>query len=534
MKKVILLLTLLMTAFVSSTAQETVTLTFTANTQEGMYCPFDAVNVTNVTRGWTETLAYPDTILVLSFLDGIGEQNGMAFRLGEAYPNPFTDETNVSLEMPVAGDALIQVVRVDGTIVATSQNHFEAGLHSVKVRLSTPSMAFLVVTTAQGRQVARIVSEGNGGHDTIVVETLSVERTPTNQPMRSDATGEFQPGDMMRYTAILFDGPNVIYSNTITQQQFESQNETLYFDLTLPEVITNEVTDITQTTAIGGGEVIATGGISVTERGICWSTSHNPTTIDGYVNNGTGMGTYTVQMSDLFSDTTYYVRAYAINHMGIVYGDEVSFTTQRSCPIGAINGLFTINSIGGQVYFSQGNLQYIGSASIPYWKFADHQWDYLGTTTGQDSSDQNVDRDLFGWGTSGYEHGAVCYQPWSTSGGWLDYWAYGSPEYNLFELTGVADWGYNAISNGGNTINQWRTLKNEEWTYIFNYRGTESGIRYAKATVNGICGVVIFPDNWNASEYSPNYVNQDEVHYDSNRCRSWWIQTKRRNKKVFR
>ena len=228
------------------------------------------------------------------------------------------------------------------------------------------------------------------------------------------------------------------------------------------------------------------------------------------------MGTYTVQMSDLFSDTTYYVRAYAINHMGIVYGDEVSFTTQRSCPIGAINGLFTINSIGGQVYFSQGNLQYIGSASIPYWKFADHQWDYLGTTTGQDSSDQNVDRDLFGWGTSGYEHGAVCYQPWSTSGGWLDYWAYGSPEYNLFELTGVADWGYNAISNGGNTINQWRTLKNEEWTYIFNYRGTESGIRYAKATVNGICGVVIFPDNWNASEYSPNYVNQDEVHYDSN------------------
>ena len=47
-------------------------------------------------------------------------------------------------------------------------------------------------------------------------------------------------------------------------------------------------------------------------------------------------------------------------------------------PIGAINGKFTINANGNQVYFSQGNLQYIGSAATPYWKFAEKQWDYLG------------------------------------------------------------------------------------------------------------------------------------------------------------
>ena len=67
---------------------------------------------------------------------------------------------------------------------------------------------------------------------------------------------------------------------------------------------------------------------------------------------------------------------------------------QNNAPTGAINGKFTINEDGDQVYFSQGNLQYIGSASTPYWKFAENQWDCLGTTTGQNSSNQNADRDL--------------------------------------------------------------------------------------------------------------------------------------------
>ena len=60
-------------------------------------------------------------------------------------------------------------------------------------------------------------------------------------------------------------------------------------------------------------------------------------------------------------------------------------------PQGIIKGTFTINATDNQVYFSQGNLLYIGIAATPYWKFADHQWDYLGTTISQNSSDENVD-----------------------------------------------------------------------------------------------------------------------------------------------
>ena len=184
-------------------------------------------------------------------------------------------------------------------------------------------------------------------------------------------------------------------------------------------------------------------------------------------------------------------------------------------PEGAINGLFTINANGDQVYFSQGNLQYIGRAATPYWKFAENQWDYLGTTTNQNSSNQTVDRDLFGWGTSGYDHGANCYQPWNISVESSDYWVYGQSNYNLNDQTGQADWGYNAISNGGNTENSgWRTLTHAEWFYVFNTRTPESGIRFAKAQVNNINGVILLPDDWTASIYALN--NPNGGNYTSN------------------
>ena len=184
--------------------------------------------------------------------------------------------------------------------------------------------------------------------------------------------------------------------------------------------------------------------------------------------------------------------------------------------IGAINGKFTINDNGDQVYFSQGNLQYIGSATEPYWKFADNQWDYLGTTTNQNSTNPNVDRDLFGWGTSGWNPGNTYYRPWDTnnsSGA-----SYGPAGSN--NLTGTyanSDWGiYNPISNGGNLPNQWRTLSRDEWGYVFEIRTTDSGIRFAKAVVNNVNGLILLPDDWNISFYDLNDTNTNTANFASN------------------
>ena len=286
-------------------------------------------------------------------------------------------------------------------------------------------------------------------------------------------------------------------------------------NVTVPTVTTSDVTNITQTSATSGGNVTATGNATVTERGICWSTSHNPTTSGNHASSGSGTGSFTVDMTGLTANTIYYVRAYAKNSAGTAYGSEVSFSTLTApiAPTGAIDGLFSVTATQ-QVYFSQGNLQY--RASTNTWRFAENQWDYVGDANSNISQTYSGWIDLFGWGTSGYNHGAVCYQPWSTSTISIDYYAYGQINYNLYDQTGQADWGYNAISNGGNTPHTWRTLTHEEWGYVFNTRNTPSGIRYAKAKVNNINGVILLPDDWNSSYYNLNSTNNDGESYSAN------------------
>ena len=239
---------------------------------------------------------------------------------------------------------------------------------------------------------------------------------------------------------------------------------------------------------------------------------------------------FELTLNDLLSDALYYYYYELFPNSGSAYQTEQkAFHTQvfgapeppepptppSDVPEGAINGLFTINANGKQIYFSQGNLQYIGSAVVPYWRFADNQWDYLGNN-GQGSPNQNVDRDYFLWGTSGFNHGAKCYQPWSTSPENSDYFPYGIDTANLYNQTGQADWGYNKIRNGGNQLNQWRTLTYPEWDYILFTRNTMSGVRFAKAQVVGINGIMILPDDWDNSIGSLNNINQSEAGYDSN------------------
>ena len=111
--------------------------------------------------------------------------------------------------------------------------------------------------------------------------------------------------------------------------------------ITLATVTTASITNITETSAVVGGNVTSDGGASVTERGVVYATTQNPTTADNKVSNGSGMGTFTCNLTDLQANTTYYVRAYAINEKGTAYGEEVSFTTKEvsvSDPTGTENG----------------------------------------------------------------------------------------------------------------------------------------------------------------------------------------------------
>ena len=101
---------------------------------------------------------------------------------------------------------------------------------------------------------------------------------------------------------------------------------------TAPIVTTQAATFITDSAATGNGNVTSDGGETVTERGVCWSTSPTPTTADSKATASGTTGAFTVDITGLEPNTTYYARAYAINTEGTGYGSEVSFTTDTTPP----------------------------------------------------------------------------------------------------------------------------------------------------------------------------------------------------------
>ena len=181
---------------------------------------------------------------------------------------------------------------------------------------------------------------------------------------------------------------------------------------------------------------------------------------------------------------------------------------------GLLAGEFSV-AADKKVRFAQGNLQYKASPST--WRFAEHQYDYVGDNTNGNvyESETKCNNasisdsytgwiDLFGWGTSGYNHGATCYQPYCANSDNDKYYAYGDASKNLYDNTGKADWGYNSISNGGNEEKfGWRTLTSAEWQYIIKTRTgakvyNTSNVRCTMATINidatGVNGLILFPD----------------------------------------
>lgn len=145
--------------------------------------------------------------------------------------------------------------------------------------------------------------------------------------------------------------------------------------------------------------------------------------------------------------------------------------TANAAPTGALSGKFSVSATE-QIQFSQGNLQY--QAYTNTWRFAEHQYDMIGSDNANVSPSYAGWIDLFGWGTGG--------NPTLLSGDSRDYYTF-------------TDWGTNAISNGGNQADQWHTLTQDEWIYLVRDR------LYARqligfATVNSITGIILLPDNW--------------------------------------
>jgi len=114
-------------------------------------------------------------------------------------------------------------------------------------------------------------------------------------------------------------------------------------------VTTDPITNIGATEAEFNGDVTADGGSAVTERGFVYATSPSPNLTDDLEIVGSGTGSFNATITGLTIGQTYYVRAYATNSTGTIYGNEISFETNSSYAMG------DTGPAGGLVFYDKGS-----------------------------------------------------------------------------------------------------------------------------------------------------------------------------------
>ena len=257
------------------------------------------------------------------------------FRLSQNTPNPFSRTTDVTLTVSEEGAVNLDIADVNGRIVE-KQNlaTLYPGKHQFQISLSRPGT--YVMTARQNGKTSSIKMLCNGGGETNAIDYFG-EMQSLTCVLKSNTNKPFHFGDQMEYVGYATINGTEEESQRITNTQGSSQSFTLQFSgvqiqYELPTVNTSTVSGITYTSATCGGYVSSNGGTNVTARGVCWSTSQNPTISNSHTNDGTGIGSFNSDVTGLIGGTTYYVRAYATNSVGTAYGAQRTFTTPADLP----------------------------------------------------------------------------------------------------------------------------------------------------------------------------------------------------------
>ncbi|MBK7172309.1 MAG: DUF1566 domain-containing protein [Bacteroidales bacterium] len=165
-----------------------------------------------------------------------------------------------------------------------------------------------------------------------------------------------------------------------------------------PTLTTAAISDITQTSAISGGNIVSDEGAAITARGVCWFTKPNPTIANFKTSDGIGDSAFTSNITGLLPGKLYHVRAYAVNSEGISYGPDRAFTTISSSSL-SIGDTYE----GGIIFYLRGTYpdqfglvcaQYDQGAGVPWYS---KSYIYYGTTntgigSGQTNTRSLVDR----------------------------------------------------------------------------------------------------------------------------------------------
>lgn len=315
---------------------QTVTLTFTGRDGANRHVPMNRVVVTNLTRGWQETLVWPDTVLTMQNGVGIHDvetQNIASLQLSQNNPNPFNGATDVLLTALDAGAVTLEIADANGRMVEKvhAPSLQPAGTHQFRISLSVAGT--YVMTARQNGKTSSIKMMCNEGGGNNGIEYVGIVRTTDHSPksgIRGATNNPFVFGDQMEYVGYATINGTEEESQRILQAQGSSQTFVLHFAQTqqnLPSISTLTPTNVSSTFFSSGGVDLADNGAAITSRGVCWDTAANPTIGNYFTVDGTGTSDFISTVAGLDCSTTYYVRAYATNSVGISYGEIHEVTT---------------------------------------------------------------------------------------------------------------------------------------------------------------------------------------------------------------
>ena len=217
---------------------QSVTLTFTAKDAANQYVQLNRVSITNLTKGWQETIYWPDTTLTMQNGTGIEdiETQCTTFpQLSQNNPNPFTGATEVNLMVANEGLVYLQIADVNGKIVETQNfSSQQLGTHQFRITLATAGT--YVMTVRQNGHTSSIKMVCNGGADAnkmeyignVGTQFIESETQAKNAP-KYTTTNPFNFGDQMEYVGYATINGTEVESQHITQVQNVSQSIILQF-----------------------------------------------------------------------------------------------------------------------------------------------------------------------------------------------------------------------------------------------------------------------------------------------------------------
>ena len=285
--------------------------------------PLHHVVVENVSRGWLDTLFYPDLTLLLTNV-GIHTYMEEDFSLSHNTPNPFSGVTDFAVTLYQNDPLDIEVVDLKGRKVADFSQQLEAGIHTFRVCVSTPQPYVVNVRTSRNAASIKILNVGKGGDNRITyIEEKKMQKSGCR------GSHPYMMGDLMRIIGfVALENGDFLASEVVEQSLDESCTVTLVFNLfSTLTVETGNCIETTYHEAVCEGNVISDGLLPVTSCGICWNTSGNPTLTDNHTIESPCVGAFTSTLTNLTAGETYHYRAYATNAISIFYGSDAVMTT---------------------------------------------------------------------------------------------------------------------------------------------------------------------------------------------------------------